>query len=947
MAWWKPIDWFKPSPPAKPSEQYTAPIGPRQPTFDNPSTQLPSTAIPSGGTPSTGYSSPIGPTQPSPSNNYQTQLPSTSLGGGGGQTQQTQNQSSQTLGLLTGSSSSQTAISSVNPASSVSSGQPNNFKQQFNALRFSFDDGFGTGVKTTLKTAGTYLNRINPSTIFVNEVRKRGEQQAEQGKVKYITTPTGTQTAETMFSAFSNVELESFPAGAGIKKLKSNLNKDVTVTATNTYNEIISQEKPIAEKKIEDARVDIESMINDGTITLAEGDKMFKRYSGEVENEFNKIVETKARPRIDEAINEAQNVLVRAGKSAQISEAIVRAPVDLGVGMMFGGLGTLSKGGSLIGEALGIGFGVGAVSSASKSLITGDYTSLASLGIGVTSFGVGGYLGSKSATLLTGRKPESYLFSRRVTSRDKISDLTLSALEVNKKIFSPEGELEGASFQATIRQGQRKGFAESRIEQFFNFGGKEIIISKPRQFNLFGEVIKAGDDKFIFASATSKSNQGLRNIFGGIVKSKQIDATNLTPKEKRLILSYQRKINAPILNLEGLNFFSSVGRKAGTLNPSKNIFRPSPQSARRNIYSESVSKSRDVSPFDLIYSKNGKEIVYTIPSGKQTLSVTKTKGSRAVTTGLTGKPEYIRTEKTGGNEITFSLIKDEPRTSSSSYATAQQQATANKQISSIAGSISAPSRARTIPVTKTKQAPSLFSSQSLQTKQENKSFGIVSGFNSQSLTRQGRRVREQQTRNRTSTGGILLGFGFGGSSQQGFETERTFTGGIIGVSPSPSQVPRQAQNQRMKMRNTSLNNHTFEGFGFAPLRSKLNRQPFKPKRAKDYEDEGDTGLATGFLTFVKRAGTFLQVGKPQSRQKAINLGARITDTTLSRTFKVIPTRTKVKREKVIPVNLYKFRTFSQKRGQQARLTNTFIERSRYSLENVEARLLRTSKRRRR
>lgn len=86
---------FKPAPKPTPSDGYTAPIGPVQPTPSNPATQLPSTSIPKGGTPSSGYSAPIGPTQPSPSNNFSTQLPSSSNVSGGSASSTTGLQSKQ------------------------------------------------------------------------------------------------------------------------------------------------------------------------------------------------------------------------------------------------------------------------------------------------------------------------------------------------------------------------------------------------------------------------------------------------------------------------------------------------------------------------------------------------------------------------------------------------------------------------------------------------------------------------------------------------------------------------------------------------------------------------------------------------------------------------------------------------------------------------------------
>lgn len=114
------------------------------------------------------------------------------------------------------------------------------------------------------------------------------------------------------------------------------------------------------------------------------------------------------------------------------------------------------------------------------------------------------------------------------------------------------------------------------------------------------------------------------------------------------------------------------------------------------------------------------------------------------------------------------------------------------------------------------------------------------------------------------------------------------------------------------------------------------------KTAAEEEDENNKEF--GFLTFVKRRGRYTKVTKkPVSKARALSIGSRITDLGLGRTFKITKTKTKVKKEKISSPNLYKFRTFKQRKGVKSFMPGTYIEKSKYALEAPEQSAIRATR----
>lgn len=107
------------------------------------------------------------------------------------------------------------------------------------------------------------------------------------------------------------------------------------------------------------------------------------------------------------------------------------------------------------------------------------------------------------------------------------------------------------------------------------------------------------------------------------------------------------------------------------------------------------------------------------------------------------------------------------------------------------------------------------------------------------------------------------------------------------------------------------------------------------------DDEEEDRKQRGYIAEAKIGGRFVTItSKAVSKQKALSIGSQFTDTTLARTFRIVPTRQKVKAERRRSfVDLSKFRTFKQTRGQRTGLTNTFIEKAKFSLDPREQRII--------
>lgn len=112
------------------------------------------------------------------------------------------------------------------------------------------------------------------------------------------------------------------------------------------------------------------------------------------------------------------------------------------------------------------------------------------------------------------------------------------------------------------------------------------------------------------------------------------------------------------------------------------------------------------------------------------------------------------------------------------------------------------------------------------------------------------------------------------------------------------------------------------------------------------EDESD--YEYGFIPQAKVKGKFISLSKPVSKRKAASIGSTFIDSTLSRTFRVVPTKIKVKKEKSLFSgfgNAFKFRDYQVRQGKKIGIPNTFIEKSKYALEKSETSIIKPLARR--
>jgi hypothetical protein len=128
------------------------------------------------------------------------------------------------------------------------------------------------------------------------------------------------------------------------------------------------------------------------------------------------------------------------------------------------------------------------------------------------------------------------------------------------------------------------------------------------------------------------------------------------------------------------------------------------------------------------------------------------------------------------------------------------------------------------------------------------------------------------------------------------------------------------------------------------LRTTLRIQPVKPiekkiiipvfkfdeaksaKRRKELEEQS----ANAYQALIKRSGKWKPIGKPLYKGEAIRAGERVTRQTLAATFKVVPTKLRVKAG--VPYKpSEEFRTFKIERGKRVPLVDTFIQERKYRL----------------
>lgn len=131
-----------------------------------------------------------------------------------------------------------------------------------------------------------------------------------------------------------------------------------------------------------------------------------------------------------------------------------------------------------------------------------------------------------------------------------------------------------------------------------------------------------------------------------------------------------------------------------------------------------------------------------------------------------------------------------------------------------------------------------------------------------------------------------------------------------------------------------------------PRPVKITREQTPPRVTtfvKDYKDN-KSRFGYGFLGYVKFGKTEQRVtDKPLSYSDAFNVASRITDTTLAKSFRLVPTKKIVRETKTQTPLAYKFRTFKQVRGKRVPQKLTFIEKRKYSLEEGEQTTIRPLK----
>jgi hypothetical protein len=149
--------------------------------------------------------------------------------------------------------------------------------------------------------------------------------------------------------------------------------------------------------------------------------------------------------------------------------------------------------------------------------------------------------------------------------------------------------------------------------------------------------------------------------------------------------------------------------------------------------------------------------------------------------------------------------------------------------------------------------------------------------------------------------------------------ERVF--GLIAPSFRQNQNENQKQRERQRYGNS---------FGDLIGGSSRYDEPTKPKIKPPFgfvlSNEDESQSTFGFIPEAKVKGKWIQLSKPVSRSRALSIGSSFVDTSLSRSFSIVPTNLKVKQES-FGVSLGKFRP-------SKRNPSIFVERPRYSLERT-------------
>jgi hypothetical protein len=154
------------------------------------------------------------------------------------------------------------------------------------------------------------------------------------------------------------------------------------------------------------------------------------------------------------------------------------------------------------------------------------------------------------------------------------------------------------------------------------------------------------------------------------------------------------------------------------------------------------------------------------------------------------------------------------------------------------------------------------------------------------------------------------------------------------------QISRQAQSliqQQKVMQDKMLRQAQRLKFSIKPI------QPIEKKRKLgiptfDFEDKSnkkrkelELQSEQAYQTLIKRGGKFKPIGKPMQKARAEKFGEFFARTTLARTFKVIPTKLRVKPTGERYTPSLQFRGFKIEKGRKVPLVDTFIQKAKYSL----------------
>lgn len=698
------------------------------------------------------------------------------------------------------------------------------------------------------------------------------------------------------------------------EKVTQVIQKDIDVKLEEALIKYDEKEQPKLQKELDKA---VQKVYDNPNFTDAEKEANAQIVVDQFNNEYNYYRNKFADKQYESITKSLSKEYESVISKRQLTELAITGGIGIGTaylgGYALGAIGTTSRTAGVVSDLIGGGMAVKGGAELVGGIRRGDVglAEGAVAGIGVVAFGKGFKSGVGTGTY---KGVGNYLFGQRI-----VPEATVKGKAVVSAVELGVSEKGARQVIATVEKGGDTIFTTSRFrESFLGFAPKKAGTGPTRTFTVTSEVLNIKDKQFLAKTKVTGETSSRVNtlLVGGEYAPKGeyvayrgraykvLSETPTTGRIKKYFISESKP-------------FQGISRK-GVQGPFElEITRPTGSrtfTAQEGTTSIGFNAQRIVSGGRSISRESALSELFRIgepsPKAPKRPEVIIEEGAELQLLGLKEEQAISSASIQGSLPFLPSAKPRVPLSKGPQITLTSPQVAEQTSVTSFGIVESRPSRL----ITPTKQSQSQVSVQDV---------GEIFG------TKQEAPQREKQreiTRGASSSS-------FGISTIQ---IEQPATSNIFGSRELTGFKQGQLSRQDSISRQTSSQVFGFEGIPTADIGFTTPTPSTSTRVSLDFGEEGGR-RERGFLTFVKTSKGYTKVSsKPLPEKSAIALGARITDVSLAKTFKVVPTKSFVKasRQKE-SAPLFKFRTFQQTRGKKVPLERTFIEKRAFSLEPIE------------